>query len=113
MPMMFPRHTVDFHIEEPKAFRRFSRSLVEMAIVTGVLARLYRMLILTHGSNNWVYLVAVITVGTVFLIGMLSAHLANYPLHQYLWRAPVFAGVEVVTEMATSTLLIALGREAN
>jgi hypothetical protein len=38
MPMMFPRHTVDFHIEEPKAFRRFSRSLVELAIVTGVVA---------------------------------------------------------------------------
>jgi hypothetical protein len=110
---MFPRHTIEFHLEEPKAFRRFSRSLVEMAIVTGVLARLYRVVILTHGSNHWLYLAAVITVGALFLIGMLTAHLANYPVHQYLWRAPVFAGIEVLTEMATSALLIALGREAN
>jgi hypothetical protein len=44
---------------------------------------------------------------------MLTAHLANYPLHQYLWRAPAFTGIEVVAEMATSALLIALGREAN
>jgi hypothetical protein len=52
-------------------------------------------------------------VGLIFLLGMLTAHLANYPLHQYLWRAPVFALIEVATEMATSALLLALGREAN
>jgi hypothetical protein len=110
---MFPRHTVDFRIEEPQAFRRFSRSLVEMAIVTGVLARIYRVLILTHGSNHWLYLGGVIALGAIFLIGMLTAHLASYPLHQYLWRAPLFAAVEVAAEMATSTLLIILGHEAN
>lgn len=113
MPTMFPRHTIEWHLEEPRAFRRFSRSLVEMAIVTGILARLYRVLILTHGSNNWLYLAAVTVIGVVFLIGMITAHLANYPLHQYLWRAPLFAAIEVASEMATSALLIALGREAN
>lgn len=113
MPTMFPRHTIDFHIEEPKAFRRFSRSLVEMAIVTGVLARVYRVIILTHGPNNWLYLGGVLALGAIFLIGMLTAHLANYPLHQYLWRAPLFALVEVAAEMATSTLLLMLHREAN
>ncbi|HXT15286.1 MAG TPA: hypothetical protein VN706_06625 [Gemmatimonadaceae bacterium] len=113
MPTMFPRHTIEFHLEEPKAFRRFSRSLVEMAIVTGILARLYRVVILTHGSNNWLYLAAVISLGAIFLIGMLTAHLGNYPVHQYLWRAPLFALVEVATEMATSSLLITLGHEAN
>lgn len=113
MPAMFPRHTIEWHLEEPKAFRRFSRSLVEMAIVTGILARIYRVIILTHGSNNWLYLAAVTVVGVVFLIGMVTAHLANYPLHQYLWRAPLFAGVEVLSEMVTSALLLALGREAN
>jgi hypothetical protein len=110
---MFPRHTVEFHIEEPKAFRRLSRSLVEMAIVTGVLARVYRVIILTHGPNNWLYLGGVLALGAIFLIGMLTAHLANYPLHQYLWRAPLFALVEVAAEMATSTMLIAVHHEAN
>lgn len=113
MPTFFPRHTVELKFEEPKAFRKFSYSLVEMAIVTGVLWRIYRVVALTHGTNHWLYVVAVITLAAIFLIGMITAHLANYPLHQYLWRAPAFAGIEVVAEMATSALLIALGREAN
>ena len=113
MANFFPRHTVELHFEEPRAFRRFSFSLVEMALVTGVLVRLYRVVILTHGSNNWLYLAGVSAVGLIFLLGMLTAHLANYPLRQYLWRAPLFALVEVVAEMATSALLIWVGREAN
>jgi hypothetical protein len=43
---------------------------------------------------------------------MATAHLANYPLHQYAWRAPTFAFVEVLAEMAVSALLIAVGHEA-
>lgn len=113
MPTFFPRHTVEFHIEEPKAFRRFSYSLVEMAIVTGVLWRIYRVVALTHGTNNWLYVFGVVAIAAIFLIGMVTAHLANYPLHQYLWRAVAFAGIEILSEMATSALLIALGREAN
>jgi hypothetical protein len=113
MPSFFPRYTAELRIEEPKAFRKFSFSLAEMAIVTGVLLRIYRVLILTHGSNNWFYLGGVLVLGIIFLLGMVTAHLANYPLHQYLWRAPVFALIEVGAEMATSALLIALGREAN
>jgi len=113
MPSFFPNHTVEIKLEEPPVFRRFSFSLVEMAIVTGILVRLVRLIALTHGSNNWFYLGSVLAVGLVFLLGMLTAHLANYPLHQYLWRAPVFALVEVAAEMATSVLLIAVGREAN
>src|SRR6476661_657449 len=113
MPSYFPRQTIEIRLEEPKAFRRFSFSLIEMALVTGVLVRVYRLLILTHGSNNWFYIIGVSAIGVIFLLGMLTAHLANYPLHQYLWRAPAFAGLEVAAEMATSALLIWLGREAN
>jgi hypothetical protein len=113
MPTFFPRHTVELRLEEPKAFRKFSFSLVEMAIVTGVIVRIFRMLVLTHGSNNWLYLGGSFTVGLIFLLGMVTAHLANYPLQQYLWRAPTFAVVEVVAEMATSALLIVLGHEPN
>jgi hypothetical protein len=113
MPNFFPRQTTELRFEEPKAFRKFSFSLVEMAIVTGVLVRIYRLLILTHGSNNWFYVGGAFALGIFFLLGMATAHLANYPLHQYLWRAPVFALIEVAAEMAMSALLIALGHEAN
>ena len=109
MPSFFPRHTVELRIEEPKAFRRLSFSLVSMAIVTGIVWRFYRVAALTHGTNNWLYAAVVITFAVIFLIGMLTAHLANYPLHQYLWRAPAFAGIEVGAEMLTSALLIAIG----
>ena len=37
MPNFFPIQTSELKFEEPKAFRRFSFSLVEMALVTGVL----------------------------------------------------------------------------
>lgn len=113
MSTFFPRQTIELRLEEPKAFRKISFSLVEMAIVTGVLLRVYRVVILTHGSNHWLYVAGVFALGMIFLLGMLTAHLANFPLHQYFWRAPVFAVVEVAAEMATSALLIAIGREAN
>jgi hypothetical protein len=113
MPTFFPRQTVELRFETPKPVRRFSYSLVEMAIVTGVLVRVYRLLALTHGSNNWIYFGVSFAVGVVLLLGMATMHLANYPLHQYVWRAPAFALVEVASEIATSAALIALGREAN
>jgi hypothetical protein len=111
MPTFFPKQTVEFRIEESKAFRKISFSLVGMAIITGVVVRIYRLFVLTHGSNNWFYLGGAFALGTVFLFGMLTAHLANYPLHQYLWRAPAFALVDVLAEMATSALLISVGWE--
>jgi hypothetical protein len=43
---------------------------------------------------------------------MATAHLANYPIQRWAWRAPLFALVETAGEMLTSLLLIVLGREA-
>jgi len=113
MSQFFPRKTTEIRIREPRAFRRLSYSLIEMALVTGVVVRTYRLVILTHGGNNWLYLGATFAVCAIFFLGMVTAHLANFPLHQYMWRAPAFAGVEVAAEMVTSALLIAIGHEAN
>ncbi|HTR77759.1 MAG TPA: hypothetical protein VMH39_06600 [Gemmatimonadaceae bacterium] len=107
----FPRQTIELHAFQPKALRRFSFSLVEMAIVTGVLLRVYRSLVMTHGSNSWVYFGATQALDEVLLLGMATTHLANYPLHQWTWRVPVFAAVESAAEMVTSALLIFMGRE--
>src|SRR4051794_33755626 len=113
MPTFFPRQTLQIRIEEPKAFLKFSFSLIALAIVTGVLLRVYRLFTVTQGSDNWFYLGGAFAVGFAVLLGMLTAHLANYPLHQYVWRAPLFAVVEVAAEMVTSALLIAVGHERN
>ena len=61
MPSFFPRHTAELKFEEPKAFRRLSFSLVEMAIITGVVWRVLRVVILTHGTNHWLYVAGVVT----------------------------------------------------
>jgi hypothetical protein len=111
MTTFFPRSTIDLKLEEPAAFRRLSFSLVEMALVTGVLLRLFRALALTHGGSGWLSLVGGFALGIVVLVGMATAHLANYPVQRWVWRAPAFAALEVVGEMATSLVLIALARE--
>lgn len=111
-PTYFPRHTVQLRVEEPGGLRRFSFSLVEMAVVTGIVARAYRMLVLAHNASLVFYVISLV-VFFAFLLGMVTAHLSNYPLHQWVWRAPAFAGLEVAAEMIVSLALIWLGREPN
>jgi len=112
MTPYFPRHTAEWKIEEPLAFRRFSMVIWEMALVTGVLYRLYRALAMTTGpTNNWLYFGATFVLGTLFVLGMATLHLGNYPLKQWLWRAPAFGALEAAAESLTSLLLIHLHRE--
>jgi hypothetical protein len=82
MPSFFPKTTIE--LPNPGAFRRFSFSLVEMAIITGLVVRLYRLLVLSHASSSWLYVLGTVALGLVILLGMTTLHLANYPLHQYL-----------------------------
>ena len=98
-------------MEEPAAFRRLSLSLPEMALITGVVIRLLRALSFTHGRASWLYYGIILVAGTLLLLGMITAHLANFPVRSWGWRAPLFALVEVIGEMTTSLLLIALRRE--
>ena len=111
MATFFPQHSVEWKLEEPPAFRRLSLSLFEMALLTGIVLRLLRALTFTHGRASWLFYGAAFVVGLLFLLGMTTAYLANWTLRSWVWRAPVFALVEVAGEMATSLLLIAMGRE--
>jgi hypothetical protein len=111
MATFFPQHSVEWKIEEPAAFRRLSLSLIEMALLTGVVLRVLRALTFTHGRASWLFYGAAFVVGLLILFGMTTAYLANWTLRSWVWRAPLFALVEVVGEMATSLLLIAIRRE--
>ena len=111
MPSFFPRNTIEWRMEEPPAFRRLSLSVVEMALLTGVALRLLRALAFTYGQVGWLYYGVVFVIGTIVLLGMTTAHLANFPVRSWTWRAPLFALVEVAGEMGTSLLLIAVHRE--
>ena len=112
MSPYFPRHTVEWKIEEPPAFRRFSMVIWEMALVTGVLFRLYRALAMTTGPvNSWLYFGATLALGTLFVLGMATLHLGNFPLKHWLWRAPAFGALEAAAESLTSLALIYAHRE--
>jgi hypothetical protein len=111
MPSFFPRQTIEWRLEEPPAFRRLSLSLVEMALLTGVVLRILRALAFTMGRASWLYYGLAFGIATLLLLGMTTAHLANFPVRTWSWRAPLFALVEVVGEMGTSLLLIFLRRE--
>ncbi len=81
-------------------------SIAEMAIVTGVLFRLYRALAMTVGpTTNWLYFGGAFALGLLFILGMATLHLGNFPLHRWLWRAPVFAAIEAAAESLTSLAL--------
>ena len=111
MPHYFPRHTVSWKVEEPAAFRKLTLSVVEMGLISGIVLRLYRALVLTHGANSWVYFGVTAAFGAMLLFGMCTAHLANFPIRHWTWRAPLFAALEIVGELLTSLALIALHRE--
>jgi len=106
----FPKHTHDWHFEEPTVVRRFSRSVIEMAVLTGITLRLYRALVTSPDSATWVWFAA-FSGGLLLLCAMATLHLANYPIQRWLWRAPLFAGLEAASEAVTSLLLILIGRE--
>src|SRR5690349_10006829 len=112
MTPYFPNTTLEFKIEEPPAFRRFTMSIVEMAVVTGVLFRLYRALAMSLApADNWIYFGGTFAVGVLFILGMATLHLGNFPLHRWLWRAPVFGLIEAGAESLTSLALIFAHRE--
>lgn len=112
MSSSFPRITGALTLPAPGSFRTLSRSLAEMAAITGVVIRLGRSLLLAPDAASSPLLVwAVYLVGAVFLLGMTAVHLSNFTVRRWLWRAPAFAVAEVAAELMTSALLIAVGRE--
>jgi hypothetical protein len=106
----FPKHTVTW--EEPTVLRRFTISLFEVAILTGIALRLYRAMVISAGStSSWLWAGGTFAIGLLILCAAATVHLANYPLQRWLWRAPAFAAIEVAAESVTSALLIWIGRE--
>jgi hypothetical protein len=103
--------TSEWDFEEPAAFTRIARSPVELALITGVVMRLFRAVVLTQGNASSSFLGAALVLGTLFLLGMATLHLGRFPVREWPWRAPLFAVFETAGEMAVSLLLITLHRE--
>jgi hypothetical protein len=101
----------EWDFEEPAAFTRIARSSFELALITGVVIRLFRAVVLTHGDATSSYLGASLVLGTLFLLGMATLHLGRFPVREWAWRAPLFAVFETAGEMLVSLVLIWLHRE--
>lgn len=108
----FPRKTIVWtQIEDPTWVRRITASVVAMALVTGVALRVLRAVALTHEAPGIGYVVGMFALGAVAFLLAATAHLGNFTLRHWWWRAPAFAALEVTFEMLTSLALIALGVE--
>ena len=84
---------------------------MELALITGVVIRVFRAVVLTNGDATSSYLVAALVLGTLFLLGMATLHLGRFPVREWPWRAPLFAIFETAGEMLVSLVLIGLHRE--
>jgi hypothetical protein len=78
----------EWDLEEPAAFTRIARSPIELALITGVVIRLFRAVVLTHGEATSSFLGASLVLGTLFLLGMATLHLGSLALislHREPW----------------------------
>lgn len=112
MAEFFPRTSAAWRAEQPHALRRLTLSLTQMALVTGIVMRLWRSYVLTHGSaDSWAWVGGTFLVGVSFLFLMCAIHLANFTLRNWIWRAPLFAIFESATEVVMSLALTTVGLE--
>lgn len=83
-----------------------------MAVIAGVVVRTLHVISNAHGDQlDWHSFVGTFIAVPVILLALATIHLSAFPLHQWVWRAPVFALVESAVESLLSLALIAVGRE--
>jgi len=106
----FPRDNVAWHLEEPRVLRKLTLSLPAMAVIAGILVRLIRVGA-SELSTSWWGVFGGIALGLIVLLTTATAHLGNYPVKQWLWRAPLFGVAEGAAEAGVSALLTVIGVE--
>ena len=112
MPAFFPVKTASYpKIDEIRSFRRLTFSIVEMAVLTAVVLRVYRALALSLAGANVFFLGLSFAIGFIVLFGMVTLHLGNFTVRRWIWRAPLFALIEASAESLTSLGLILIHRE--
>ena len=108
----FPVKTASYpKIDEIRSFRRLTFSIVEMAVLTAVVLRVYRALALSLAGANVFFLGISFAIGFIVLFGMVTLHLGNFTVRRWVWRAPLFALIEASAESLTSLGLILIHRE--
>lgn len=105
MSRFFPREVIQWRDQRLHPLRAFSLSTLELAGITGILLRLMRVAAMSASTPMFVLGVVM---AVLFLCGMLTWHLGNYPLRRWPIRAAWFTLIEASTELGMSSMLIAL-----
>lgn len=83
-----------------------------MALISAVIVRVLHIVASTHGDHmDWHSFVGTFVAVPVILLIFATLHLSNFPVPQWLWRAPAFALLESLFESLASLGLIYAGRE--
>lgn len=92
---------------------RIPRSLVPMAIITGIVVHSYVWFVLIRASVHfdWIALLLAFAGRFVLLLALATVYLGNHPVRHWIWRAPAFAVLEVAVEAIYVFALITLGTE--
>jgi hypothetical protein len=87
---------------------KIPRSLIPMAVITGIVVHSYIWLVLARASVNfgWIALLLAFSGRFVLLLALSTVYLGNHPVRQWIWRAPAFAALEVAVEAIMVAALI-------
>jgi hypothetical protein len=87
---------------------RIPRSLIPMAILTGIVVHLYRVFVLASPTITfgWISLFLAGAGEYVLLLSLSTVYLGNHPVRQWIWRVPLFLAVEWLVEAAAVAVLI-------
>ena len=88
--------------------QRIPRSLIPMALITGIAVHSYIWFVLARASSSFglIALLLAFAGRFVLLLVLATIYLGNHPVRQWLWRAPLFAVAEWAVEAAMVAVLI-------
>lgn len=112
MSRFFPRDVIHWGEERLHPLRAFAVRTIEPAGITGLVLRVYRALVLSAAMGaGWIAFVSGLTIGVLFVCGVLTWHLGNFPIRRWPTRVLAFIIIEVTAELGMSSLLIGFKRE--
>ena len=87
---------------------RIPRSLIPMALITGIVVHLYRVFVLVSPaiSFGWISLFLGFAGEYVLLLSLTTVYLGNHPVRQWIWRVPLFTVAEWLVEVGAVMVLI-------
>jgi len=107
MSPFFPERSFS-HARVDSLIARVPRSLIPMALITGIVVHVYRVFILASPTINfgWISLFLAGAGEYVLLLSLTTVYLGNHPVRQWIWRVPLFIVAEWLVESAAVAILI-------